>query len=87
MHNWRGRMLRFTNAAYWELYKNGLSPDDVIEVLDNGYDFPRKQRREGIYEKCLRKGCEIIKVVVAESYSFDIKETVWAVVKIMVVRE
>ncbi|MDO8339181.1 MAG: hypothetical protein Q7T16_00830 [Candidatus Burarchaeum sp.] len=86
MHTWRGRILRFTNAAYWELYKHGLSPEDVIDVLDNGYDFPGKQRSEGIYEKCLRKGCEIIKVVVAESYSFDIKETVWAVVHVMVVR-
>ena len=59
----------------------------MIDVLDHGYDFPGKQRREGVYEKCLRKGYEIIKVVVAESYSFDTKEVAWAVIHMMVVRK
>ena len=86
MHSWQGRPLQFTAAAYRELSKYGLSAEDVIEILDFGYEFPEKKRKEGIYERCLRKENVMTKVVVSDSYSYDLKEAIWLVIHIMSVK-
>ena len=86
MHYWQGKELRFSKEAHREIHRHGLSTDDILKVLNMGEDFPGKSRKKGIYEMCLRKGNKVMKVVVAESYSFDTKSLAWVVIHVMAVR-
>lgn len=59
----------------------GLGLEDVLKVLEEGRDFPRK-RVEGVFEKCLDAGSETLKVVVAESFQESTKQNVFVVIHV-----
>jgi len=73
--------LRFTKAAYRELAGHGLTTEDVLACLNEGRDFKRK-RKKGVFEKCLKRKKNVLKVVVAESWDYTNKKMVWAVIHI-----
>jgi len=50
-----------------EMYDNDLDIDDVIEILEEGFDCSRSKRSDGITERCIQKGDKIVKAVVAET--------------------
>jgi len=58
-----------------ELAKYCMDLDDVAEILNEGYDCSRSDRRKGVLEKCINRGNKTIKVVVQRGYvEFDDKK-------------
>lgn len=51
-----------------ELVEHGMDLDDVAEVLKEGYDCSRSNRRKGVLEKCIDRGNKTIKVVVQRGF-------------------
>ncbi len=49
-----------------ELEAEGLDLDDVINILNRGFDCSRSRRKKTIEEKCLQRKNAIIKVVVED---------------------
>ncbi len=53
--------------------------DDLIEILEHGYECSKSKRAEGTIEKCVKKKGKIIKVVAVEAYSTWIGGNVWLI--------
>ncbi|MFQ5975637.1 MAG: hypothetical protein ACE5J5_04920, partial [Candidatus Hydrothermarchaeales archaeon] len=53
-----------TKRSMEELEEEGLDIDNVVEILEKGFDCSRSKRRISIEEKCVQKKSTIIKVVV-----------------------
>ena len=66
-------------SATRELMKEGKTLFDVLEILEKGYDAPRK-RKHGIIEKWINKGNKTYNVVVAEDYDDIMKEDIWKLI-------
>lgn len=49
-----------------ELEEERMDLDDVVEVLETGFDCSTSKRESGILERCIQKKDRIIKVVVEE---------------------
>ena len=62
-----------------ELMQEGLTLDDVQEILEQGHDAPRK-RKKGCIEKWLDRGNKTYNAVVARDYNETLKEEVWVLV-------
>ncbi len=58
---------------------------DVLDVLENGIDSGPK-RKKGMIEKTKRSKNLVEKVLVAESYNYDICEDIWLIVHVGVTR-
>jgi hypothetical protein len=58
---------------------------DVLDVLENGIDSGQK-RKKGMVERIKRSKDKTVKVLVAESYNYDICEDIWLVVHVGVTR-
>ena len=58
---------------------------DVLDVLENGNDSGPK-RKKGMIERTKRSKDLIEKVLVAESYNYDICEDIWVIVHVGVTR-
>ncbi len=76
---WKGKLIVPSKAAYKELAQLGLGLDDVVDILENGFDCARSKRAAGTIEKCFRKGKRLIKVVVVDYSSREYRENVWLV--------
>ena len=58
-----------------ELRQYEMDLDDVVDVLNEGYDCQRSKRRKGVVEKCLNRSDKTIKVVIQKGYiEFDGKD-------------
>ena len=79
VETFRAEDLRFTKAAYRELADYGLTTQDVLTCLNEGY--AGRRRKKGVFEKCLKRK-SVLKVVVAESWDYANKETAWAIIHI-----
>lgn len=51
-----------------ELAYYGMDLYDVQEILNEGYDCSRSQRRKGVLEKCVDRGNKTNKVVVQKGF-------------------
>ncbi|MBM4249339.1 MAG: hypothetical protein FJ149_07895 [Euryarchaeota archaeon] len=58
---------------------------DVLDVLENGTDSGPK-RKIGMIERTKKSKNMTIKVLVAESYNYDISEDIWLIVHVGVTR-
>ena len=76
---YRGLRIAVSDAAMRELMKEGKSLFDVVEILESGYDAPRK-RKKSVVEKWLDKGAKTHCVVVGKDYSEALREDVWLLV-------
>ncbi|OIO65522.1 hypothetical protein AUJ68_02820 [Candidatus Woesearchaeota archaeon CG1_02_57_44] len=65
-----------SDAAMRELMKEGLILSDVVEVLEDGHNAPRKRKR-GTVEKWLDKGKKTYNAVVVKSYTVANDEEIW----------
>ncbi len=77
---WQGLPIIPSKAAMNELYKFGLTLDDIKGILEEGYEG--KKRKTGTVEKCKKKDDKIIKVVVTRSFNYSFKTECWVLVHI-----
>ena len=72
-----------TLSASRELMKEGKDLNDVLEILEEGYDCSASKRKSNIIEKCLKKGNKEYKAVVAQTevtYPDNYTEKVWRLI-------
>ena len=63
---YQSKELKATKAAADELMQFSCDLWGVIEILESGYNCASSRRKENISEKCLRKGNDVYKAVVAD---------------------
>ena len=71
--------IAISHSAMQELMQEGKTIYDVVEILENGYDAPRK-RKEGTIEKWLDKGKKTYNAVIAKDYHEILKEDCWVLI-------
>ncbi len=76
---WNGKYLRPSKHAIYEMINLGYDLYDVLSILENGYDCRKGKRAKGTFEKCIKKGRKIIKVVVVRVYAYDINDEIWLI--------
>ena len=76
---YKGLRIAITDSAMRELMKEEKTLYDVVIILQEGYDAPRK-RKEGTIEKWLDKGNKIFNVVIAKDYDETMKEDCWVLI-------
>ena len=76
---YKGLRISVSNPAMIELMKEEKTVYDVVEILDEGYNAPRK-RKEGKIEKWLDKGNKTFNVVIAKDYDEILKENCWVLI-------
>ena len=64
---WKGKLLLPTRSAQNEMFENDISLFDVENILKTGFDCSRSKREKDKFEKCIREGRKIIKVVVVDT--------------------
>jgi hypothetical protein len=79
---WNGKYLRPSKHAIYEMKKLDYDLYDVLSILENGYDCLKGRRAKGTYEKCVKKGRKIIKVVVKRVQAYDIDDEVWLIIHV-----
>ncbi len=60
-------MLDYNTGVISELEEECMDLDDVVNVLENGFDCPRSKRRRGTLERGIQKKNRIVKVVAIET--------------------
>ena len=81
MFNEKYKSLRIaiSYSAMQELMQEGKTVFDVVEILENGYDAPRK-RKQGTIEKWLDKGKKTYNAVIVKDYHEILKEDCWVLI-------
>ena len=60
-------ILDYNSGVISELEEEDMDLDDVIHIMENGFDCPRSKRKRGTLERCIQKKNRIIKVVIVET--------------------
>jgi len=68
-----------TFAAGRELMKEEKTIPDIINMLERGYDAPRK-RQAGTIEKWFNKGKKTYNIVIVKDHHFTLNEDVWTLI-------
>ncbi len=76
---YKGLRIAISHSAMQELMQEGKTIYDVIEILEEGYDAPRK-RKEGTIEKWLDKGKKTYNAVIVKDYHEILKEDCWVLI-------
>ena len=76
---YKGLRIVVSNSAMIELMKEEKTLYDVVHILEDGYDAPRK-RKSGIIEKWFDKGSKTYNAVIAGDYNEVMKEDVWVLI-------
>ncbi|MBI4981378.1 hypothetical protein HZC30_07550 [Candidatus Woesearchaeota archaeon] len=75
----QGLRIAVSLSAARELAREEKTMYDVLEILDVGYNAPRK-RKEGTLEKWLDKRDKTYNAVIARDYDDFMKEEVWVLI-------
>ncbi|MDI6655772.1 MAG: hypothetical protein QME59_07840 [Candidatus Hydrothermarchaeota archaeon] len=75
---WKGKPVVPSYHAAREM-EGRFTLDDVVEILERGYDCPKSKRAKGTIEKCIKKKGKIIRIVAVEAYSTWIGGSVWLI--------
>lgn len=70
-----------SHSAMQELMKQGMVVSDVVEILEAGYNAPRKRKR-GTIEKWLDIGKKTCNVVIVRDYHDIMKEECWTLIHV-----
>ncbi len=83
MFNIRYKGLRLipSKSASEELFKHGLMLCFCKEILENGYDAPRKRAKD-TEERWLNRGSKTYNVVVVRSFNYLYNEEVWLIIHV-----
>ena len=76
---YKGFRIAISDSAMRELMQESKTIYDVVKVLENGYDAPRK-RKEGTIEKWLDKGKKTYNAVIVKDYHEILKEDCWVLI-------
>lgn len=76
---YKGLRIAVSHSAMQELMQEGKTIYDVVEILENGYDAPRK-RKQGTIEKWLDKGKKTYNAVIVKDYHEILKEDCWVLI-------
>src|SRR3989344_3969463 len=76
---YNGLRIVVSDSAMRKLMKEEKTLYDVVEILEKGYDAPRK-RKQGISEKWLDKRNKTFNAVVARDYNEIMKEDCWILI-------
>lgn len=76
---YKGLRIAISHSAMQELMQEGKTIYDVVEILENGYDAPRK-RKKGTIEKWMNKGKKTYNVVIVKDYHEIVKEDCWVLI-------
>lgn len=68
-----------SRSAMRDLFKSGKRLADVVEILEKGYDAPRK-RKAGTIERWLQKGNKIYNAVIVKDYHEVLMEECWVLI-------
>ena len=68
-----------SDSAMRELFKHEKTLFDVVQVLEEGYDAPRK-RKLGVIERWLDKDNKTFNAVIAKDYDNIMKEECWVLI-------
>lgn len=74
----KGLRIVLSKSAMEELLKEGKSLNDVLLILEEGYE-PRK-RAEDVIEKWIDKGNKTFNAVIVKDYDEIVKEDVWKLI-------
>jgi len=76
---YNGLRIAISDSAMRELMKEEKTLYDVVKILEEGYDAPRK-RKKGIIEKWLNKGNKTFNAVIVKDYDEVMKEDCWLLI-------
>ncbi len=76
---YKGLRIAVSKAAMRELVKEGKTLLDVVDILERGYESPRKRGKD-VLEKWLDAGGKTFEAVVARDYNEMLKEEVWVLI-------
>lgn len=76
---YKGLRIVVSDSAMRELIKEEKTLYDVVNILEEGYDAPRK-RKSGTIEKWLDKGNKTLNAVIVKDYNEIMKEDVWVLI-------
>ena len=76
---YKGLRIAVSDSALRELVKEGKTLYNVVNILENGYDAPRK-RKLGTVEKWLDKGKKTYNVVIVKDYHEILKDDCWVLI-------
>jgi len=76
---YKGLRIVVSDSAMRDLMNEEKTLYDVVGVLEEGYDAPRK-RKAGTIEKWLDKGGKTFNAVVAQDYNEILKEDCWVLI-------
>ena len=82
---WRGLLIVPTNNARREM--EGLDMDifDAADILENGFDCAKSLRGSSVYERCIREGRKVLRVVAVPAevqYPDGSVEKVWKIIHV-----
>lgn len=70
-----------SKSAMRELVEYGLRLDDCRQILEEGYEAPRR-RAEGTEEKWIDKGGKTYSVVIVKSFNYFYDEEVYLIIHV-----
>ena len=76
---YKGLRIAISHSAMQELMQEGKTIYDVVEILEKGYDAPRK-RKSGTIERWLDKGKKTYNAVIVKDYHEILKEDCWVLI-------
>ena len=75
---YKSLLLMPSRSAMREMMQLGFALSDCKELLEQGYDAPRK-RAQGTEEKWLRRGTKTYNVVIVKSFNYMLSEEVYLI--------
>ncbi len=76
---YKGLRIVVSDSAMRELIKEEKTLYDVVKILEEGYNAPRK-RKAGIIERWLAKGNKTFNVVIVKNYDEVTKQDCWLLI-------
>lgn len=76
---YQGLRIAVSHSAMTDLMNEEKTLYDVVEILEEGYEAPRK-RKAGVIEKWFDKGNKTYNVVIAKDYDEIMKEECWVLI-------
>ncbi len=70
-----------SRSAMVELCKEGLDLHDVLDILENGTESPRRRARGTIERRLERRG-RVHEVVIVEDHHHVLNEDVWLLIHV-----
>jgi hypothetical protein len=78
-HGYKGLRIVVSESAMRELFAEEKTLFEVVAILENGYDAPRK-RKKGTIERWLNTGSKIYNAVVVKDFNDAMQEECWVLI-------